>query len=66
MISSLTIIIIIALAISVSVATLMVMNGGLVPAISTQQKKTEHCRTYIQHLEDEEDNGKIKTECFSA
>jgi len=54
------------LAISVSVATLMVMNGGLVPAISTQQKKTEHCRTYIQHLEDEEDNGKIKTECFSA
>jgi hypothetical protein len=64
MISSLIIIIIIALAVSVS-AVLMMMNGGVLPVVSTQQKKTEHCKMYHQHLQDEAGNGEIKTECLS-
>jgi hypothetical protein len=55
--------IIVAMVGSALAAILILMNGGFLPAIITDQKKTEHCRTYIQHLQDEEGNGKIITEC---
>jgi hypothetical protein len=52
------------MAVSGLAATLLLENGGLLPATTAGQKKTEHCRTYVQHLEDEEGNGQIKTECL--